>query len=202
MLRVVVGSGVAKRYSAPAVGIAVLALAAAGCGGGSKAPSVASLGTTGSTTTSSSGGSGNGAGSGNATASFVKFANCMNRHGVKASVPAGGHGISVSPGTASPAQMQAAQKACQKLLPGGGPQALSPAQKAEMIKAELALAKCMRTHGYPSFPDPGSDGSLDLKQTGAFDPTSSQFQSAMQACRPKGGKGKFRIGIQVQVPAP
>lgn len=194
-----------NRYSAPVVGIAVLALATAGCGGGSKGPSVASLGTTGSTTTtSSSGGSGNGArnGNGNATASFVAFANCMNRHGVQASVPSGGHGISVSPGNASPAQMQAAQKACQKLLPGGGPQALSPAQKAEMIKSELALAKCMRTHGYPSFPDPGSDGTLNLKQTGAFDPTSSQFQSAMQACRPKGGKGQFRIGIQVQASAP
>lgn len=192
------------KQSALAMGIAALALAAAGCGGGSKGPSVASLGTTGTTTTttSSSGGSGSSAGNANATASFVAFANCMNKHGVQATVGTGGHGISVSPGNASPAQMQAAQKACQKLLPGGGPQALSPAQKAQMIKTELALAKCMRKHGYPSFPDPGSDGTLDLKQTGAFDPTSTQFQSAMQACRPAGGKGKFRIGIQVQASAP
>ena len=95
----------------------------------------------------------------------------------------------VSPG--SP-QLQAAQKACQKLLPGGGPKPLSPAQEAQARKSALALAACMRTHGYPNFPDPTSQGVLDL--TG-IDPNSSQFQTAMQACSSHGGGGPIRIRV-------
>jgi hypothetical protein len=48
--------------------------------------------------------------------------------------------------------------------------------------AALQLADCMRAHGVPNFPDPGSDGSLDIGGSG-IDPQSSAFQRAHQACR-------------------
>jgi hypothetical protein len=45
----------------------------------------------------------------------------------------------------------------------------------------LAFAHCMRTHGVPLWPDPGSSGSpLTLRQLGV---SSSQLADARQACR-------------------
>jgi hypothetical protein len=176
-----------------------LGLLAAGCGGGSKNPSVASLGpaTTQATTTTPSPGKG-----GNQTGDFVKFAHCMNAHGVPVQVQSGGAGkVGISIGSTglkpgSP-QLQHAQTACQKYLPGGGPPNLTPAQKAQMRQGELAIAQCMRKHGYPNFPDPDSQGVLDLTNV---DPQSPQFQSAMQACRPAGGKSNIMIRARVGGP--
>jgi hypothetical protein len=53
----------------------------------------------------------------------------------------------------SPA-FQAAQGACFKLFPGGGPgrAGVSEARKQMMLK----LARCMRGHGISAFPDPSS----------------------------------------------
>jgi hypothetical protein len=43
-------------------------------------------------------------------------------------------------------------KACQKYLPSGevGP----PAPTAAQLSSALAFAQCMRSHGFPQFPDP------------------------------------------------
>jgi hypothetical protein len=54
----------------------------------------------------------------------------------------------------------------------------------------LAYSACMRSHGVPKYPDPGS--SRQLPKTGAQLPgvSSSQYQAAQQACRhllPAGG---------------
>ena len=176
-------------------GVAGLGFLAGGCGGGSKAPSVASLGAGTSTDTTTSASSTSGP-PGNATASFVAFGNCMTKHGIRVSVgvAAGGRGAKItigggggsnSPDPAS-SQFQAAQRTCQKLLPGGGPQALTPAQQAQARQRALAIAVCMRSHGLPNFPDPTSQGMINLS---GIDPNSSQFQAAMRTCHPSGGKG-------------
>jgi hypothetical protein len=179
---------------------AALVVIAAGCGGGSS-PSVASLGPTASTTTTTSAAAGGLApAKPNATA-FVEFVHCLQQHGVQAQLGPQGRGVSISGGDPNSSQFQAAQKACQKLLPGGGPPTLTPAQKVEQLKELLALAKCMRTHGYPDFPDPGSQGGFDFSSGGTIDPQSPQFQSAMSACRPSNGKVPLRIGIRVGAPS-
>ena len=49
------------------------------------------------------------------------------------------------------------------------------------------LAACMRSHGEPNFPDPNAQGVIS---SSSIDPSSPQFQQAMQACRkdlPNGG---------------
>jgi hypothetical protein len=52
---------------------------------------------------------------------LLKFAQCMRAHGVKIKDPKPGSGGMLQGGQgASPAKLQAAQKACQSLLPGGG----------------------------------------------------------------------------------
>ncbi|MDN3356459.1 hypothetical protein [Actinomadura sp. DC4] len=54
---------------------------------------------------------------------MLKFAQCMREHGVKIKDPKPGSGGGMLQGGegGSPEKLQAAQKACQSLLPGGGP---------------------------------------------------------------------------------
>jgi hypothetical protein len=51
----------------------------------------------------------------------------------------------------SGSQLQAARQACQNLLPNALPNGTpQPAQ----ARQALTLSRCMRSHGYPRFPDP------------------------------------------------
>jgi hypothetical protein len=180
-------------------GLATLASLLAGCGGGKPAASVASLGP--STTTTTKASSGAGATNGNpGNASFVAFVDCMQKHGIQAQLGQGGKGVQISGGDPNSPQFAAAQKTCQKLLPGGGPKPLTPAEQAQNVQELVKLAACMRTHGYPKFPDPSSQGVFTLTASNGFNPNSSQFQSAMNTCTPSGAK--LRIGIRVQGPGP
>jgi hypothetical protein len=45
--------------------------------------------------------------------------------------------------------------------------------------AELEWARCLRTHGVPSFPDPDRRGAFDSSK---FDDRSAAFQLAAKAC--------------------
>ncbi len=85
---------------------------------------------------------------------------------------------------ASPS-FQAAQTACGKLLPGGGPGSEKPttAAKAQV----LAISECMRTHGVNGFPDPtttppsspaGYSGVLTLNGVSLAIPTTIAIQSS------------------------
>jgi hypothetical protein len=56
--------------------------------------------------------------------------------------------------------------------------------QAQQVEAELKLAACMRTHGFPDFPDPDSSGSFDSSK---FDPDSPRLQSAMRTCERQTG---------------
>ncbi|MGH2999135.1 MAG: hypothetical protein ACRDNM_07525, partial [Gaiellaceae bacterium] len=149
------------------LGRAALAVAlgflAAGCGGASKAPSVASLDTTPSTPGSTT----------REKASFPAFVACMQEHGIQAQSP-GGHGLEIQ-GTPDNGRVQAAMAACQKLMPGGGPPPLTPAQEARRAKALATLAACMRKHGVVSFPDPAGDGEFPIGALDKFSPESPVF---------------------------
>jgi hypothetical protein len=117
--------------------------------------------------------------------SAVAFAACMRSHGVPEFPDPGrnGHtslGNGIDP---SSPQFQAAQKACQSLLPSGGSSlatqaasgSISPDKQAQLLR----FARCMRGHGVPNYPDPTSQG-IALSQS--VDPKSPQFQTATQAC--------------------
>jgi hypothetical protein len=60
---------------------------------------------------------------------------------------------------ASSPQFQPAAAACQYLQPGGGP-GQSAVQRQSQTAALLPFARCLRSHGFPSFPDPTSSGQL------------------------------------------
>ncbi len=188
-------SVIAVRTRVVAVAGVALALIAAGCGGGSKTPAVASLGPTTTHTTTAAPSTPTATGGKPGATAFVAFVGCLQKHGVQAQLGPDGRGVSITGGDPSSPQFQKAQQACQKLLPGGGPQPLTPAEQAQETKELLALAKCMRTHGYPSFPDPDSQGAFDFNIS-SIDPNSPPFQTAMGACRPGNSKVPLRIGIR------
>lgn len=127
----------------------------------------------------------------------IRYAACMRAHGVpNFPDPSGGGGLRI-PNDINPASpaFQAAQRACQSLMPGGpgGPAAATAQQKETMLQ----LARCMRGHGVPDFPDPVSSPpvnpaglALAFGRPGAFivipdtlDPQSPKFERAARACR-------------------
>jgi hypothetical protein len=90
---------------------------------------------------------------------LVRFAGCMRSHRVP-NLP----DPTTSPRefkdaltTNSPA-FQSAETACQHLLPGGSLHSQTAPHSQAHIAAILAFARCMRSHGFPSFPDPTSTG--------------------------------------------
>ena len=139
----------------------------------------------------------------------LAFAKCMRGHGVSNFPDPAGSGIRITPSIAQQPAFRTAQSACRKYLPNGGqPPVTAPGARA----AALAFAKCMRTHGVPSFPDPivsaptsppaGQVAILDLHGM-AFelgpgtDPGSPAFQQAASDCGIR-----LPNGSKTPVPAP
>jgi hypothetical protein len=173
-----------------AVLLMLLGTAVAGCGG-SKPPSVASLGTT-----TSTGGAASTAAAGaasSASPSTAALAACFSSHGFPASVGSASAapsralkiaGITIS-GNVNPdsTQFQAAMQACRRFLPGGGPPALTPAQRAQAAKAMLSFAACMRKHGVPNFPDPNGQGRFPIGMIGKLGSNPPALATAYNSCK-------------------
>jgi hypothetical protein len=158
-----------------------LAVLAAGCGG-SNGPGVPSAGSNKSNHARAASAS-----SGGVAAQFLAFSRCMRSHGFSdfpdPTTSGGGVGIQLNRGPGSDLnpnnpKFKAAQQVCQSLapLPGGSQ---TPTQSAQQIAAELRWARCMRSHGLPSFPDPNGQGAFDRNK---FDENSPAFQTASNAC--------------------
>jgi hypothetical protein len=120
------------------------------------------------------------------------FAACMRGHGVlnfyfsnaphtsntSTELSIMGHYVpGVNPQTA---HFDTAMKACKHLLPGGGPSHLTRQQIDAMVK----FAACMRSHGFPDYPDPivRNGGVEEQPLPSSIDTSSAQFQQAQQTC--------------------
>jgi len=184
------------------VGITALALLGAGCGSGAKTPTVAHLGsgTSSSSSSSSAGSSQSGSssagssqsGSASPDSQAVAYSACMREHGVPSfpdpKVTTNGNevkvAVRVTPGITGNPKFSSAQKACSKLIPGGGPgpgsnHPISEKEQAEYLKA----AACIRTHGIPNFPDPTFEGGgVHISHKG-LDLSSPQARKAEEACQ-------------------
>ena len=78
-------------------------------------------------------------------------------------------------------QFQAANNACQHLIPGSPPPPLTAAQLRTMVRG----AACMRAHGFPDFPDPDvQNGQLVPSLPASTDISSPQFLAALKTCHP------------------
>ena len=56
----------------------------------------------------------------------------------------------------------------------------SVSSQSQFLSEEVTWAQCIRAHGVPSFPDPGSNGAFD---SGRWDPDSPAFKAASAACK-------------------
>jgi hypothetical protein len=78
----------------------------------------------------------------------------------------------------------AAQEACKHLLSKGGSTG-TPQQRQQKLAFGLKVAGCLRTHGYPTFPDPGSSGQQLPPE---IDPSSPRFEAAQTGCEKQARK--------------
>jgi len=123
----------------------------------------------------------------------LEYVQCLRSHGVpNFPDPSPGGRLPNVPSdidTAAPA-FRSAQNACARLMPGGGGRVT-----ASQSGALLAVARCMRKHGLPSFSDPttsppppppsGSHPGTVIGGPGgylAFPPSSPALTRAMAAC--------------------
>jgi hypothetical protein len=143
----------------------IIAVLAAACGGGS--------------------GNGSATGSGSPTASAssafeqaMAFARCVRAHGAPdfpdpnsdGSFPSG-HG-DIPPSAA---------RACGKLIRAGKQPHL--AQQQQQYPKTLEVARCVRAHGYPTFPDPPPPGSQGQPSAPpGIDLNSPQFRAVLSSC--------------------
>jgi hypothetical protein len=160
--------------AAVAVALAVTALLAAACGGGG------------------SHGPGSGSGSDqNLAAAMDSYASCIRSHGVpdfyftrqniNPSPPPYGAVIGVDGYTFvfdSTLAYWAAEKVCKHLAPF---RSTPPRDTHQEFLNALKSAECMRSHGYPDWPDPNPTRP-GFMIPGSIDTNSTQFQAVAKTC--------------------
>ena len=124
----------------------------------------------------------------------LEFARCMRSHGVPNFPDLGSSGrirlqiqrtpdsFSVNGIEVNGPAFQSAMQSCRSYLPNGGHP--TAAQTAKVRAQALAMARCIRTHGVPNFPDPqfeAGGAGIRLGGTG-IDPNSPAFKKAQQEC--------------------
>lgn len=145
--------------------LALIALASgvllAGCGGSSpQSTTIAAGGGTGAVSSAATGGTTNSGttASGTGAPSALAFSRCMRANGVpNFPDPSPGGGFSFNPAglnLSSPA-FRAAQEKCRQFQQGGPPgPGTQTHPSAQTLAKLLGIARCMRQHGVPQFPDP------------------------------------------------
>lgn len=133
-----------------------VALTLAGCGG-SSSPGVAQLSSTkGAASASSKSGGSSPESPASPEQVGLAYAKCMRASGVpNFPDPNAGGGLlfHAHAGLINSPLFKAAQAKCHNLLPEGGPGS-GPPPSARTLARFLKIARCMRRHGVPEFPDP------------------------------------------------
>jgi hypothetical protein len=121
----------------------------------------------------------------------VAFARCMRSNGVPNWPDPSSSGmfdkskLTSQQLGASTSRVQAAQRACNHLLPNGG-SGPNAAQLQQEKAQGLSFSRCVRAHGVPNFPDPDSTGRIPDPASVGIDQGAPKFEAANQAC------GKYR----------
>jgi hypothetical protein len=174
----------------------VAAMGLAACGGGSTSSlHVASLGKTGVTDVGNNGTHRSGStttapNAGNPTQLMDEWAACMRSNGdpgqsdptidaygvINITMPKGVSQALSSEAHGSSGPCSQYELAAENALRGGQGAPAGPSQAAL-----VQYTDCMRTHGVPNYPDPGSDGTTDFNGTGV-DPNSPLVENANKVC--------------------
>jgi hypothetical protein len=118
--------------------------------------------------------------------SYVAYAACLNKHGVQVQAArTGGLVWEAGPGIPTPGSPPdlAAERDCKSLLPKGGLDHIpTAAQREQNLVLLLRLAKCIRAHGVPNFPDPTSQG-IRISPSSGINLNSPAFLTAQKSCQ-------------------
>jgi hypothetical protein len=126
----------------------------------------------------------------NVSSQALAWVSCMHTHG-EPNMPepdVNGRSVSINihPGSGvdpHSAQFTAAFKACRHLLRGkgspSGGNTITPADQAAYLRA----VACMRSHGFPKFPEPVfQGGNVTFNTTTPIDTKTAQYQRAVATC--------------------
>ena len=185
--------------SASILVIAALALLASACGG-SRAPAGGSSSPGGSATPPSA----------------VAYTDCVRSQGIpNFPDPPSGGGLAKASAQqlgVSSSRLQAAQRSCQHLIPATGGTIQQEEQQCfpnsdcppsvvrELLNDMLRFARCMRSHGVPSFPDPTTDSQgqpfFNASAHGISDSMSHSpsFEGKLNECQNQVGNFPFSFG--------
>jgi hypothetical protein len=114
----------------------------------------------------------------------LAFAHCMRSRGVpNFPDPDSSGGIVIKKTLLEPSYRapRSARAACAHLLPKYGLAMMTPAQEQQHQRQQLAMAACMRGHGFPNFPDDWS-GNVGQLQSAHIDPSSPQLNAELTKC--------------------
>lgn len=115
----------------------------------------------------------------------LAFARCMRSHGVSSFPDPNPQGEFPPFHTGvSKRASAAADETCKHLLSRGGGTG-TPQQRRQKFTFALNVARCLRAHGYPSFPDPTASGQ---GLPPGVDTNAPQFQAAETACEQRARK--------------
>jgi hypothetical protein len=160
---------------AAVVAAAVFALLAAGCGGGGSSGTAGWSALTNAPTTTTQNGT---------PASALAFARCMRSHGIPNWPDPNSRGLfdksKLQQLGLSVSHVRALEEGpCNIPLPGARGYTITPADRADYLEA----AACMRTHGFPDFPDPTfRDDNVQTNIPSSISQDSSRFKSAAETC--------------------
>jgi hypothetical protein len=170
-------------------GLFAVAVTVAACGGPST-PGVATGSTTTTTTTATTTSSGDGGTQGSGP---LAYTSCMRSHGVPNFPDPGDKGGFPKPAVVSALQQvsssrgQAASSTCEHLLPAGGSlsgKASEPVTTPQQQQDYLKAVACLRSQGFPNFPDPVfSGGSVHFTVPSSLNTNSTQFAHARLVCQ-------------------
>lgn len=138
----------------------------------------------GSPSSNGSGGSSNAGGS--THAKELAFSRCMRLHGVRTYPDPTSTGLpktSAQQLGVSSSKFQAAQRACQHLLPDSNSGGMTQAQKQQALRSYRNFTRCMRSHGVGNWPEPTSDSAgRAIFQIQGIDPGLPQISTTINAC--------------------
>jgi hypothetical protein len=174
---------------APILVFSVMVLVSSACGGDPSGPTVASGGSATTQHLSSSANASSNSASANSSQSALAFPHCMHAHGVTnfPDQPTGGKYPTPQDLGISSRVFQTAYNDCKRLLPSSdtSPGPASP----QVLNEVLKFARCMRSHGYPTWPDPTPTPSgprpytFKLLGVRGFDPRSPQVDATLNKCQ-------------------
>lgn len=135
---------------------------------------------------------------------ILAYAQCLRDNGIDVDDPQAGTGgaravLGGGPGAEGGGidrrseEFIAANESCGRFLEAARPE-VDPAAEQERLEQQLALAQCIRDHGYEAYPDPaiGSDGRLErvrgqeMEEIG-IDQRAAEFQAVLGDCRDEMG---------------